>query len=288
MHMDLVRSLLFVPGNRPDRFAGALASGADAVIIDLEDAVPLAAKAQARDNVVRFLADRAAVSGDPLVVVRPNPLATIDGLRDADALLQMGAQLQGILVPKADAGSMRILSALLSGVLTGGRASPFAVGALIETTRGIAECRDIAAISGVNFLMFGAADLSAELRCAMEWEPLMMARARMVAAAAEAGIAAIDTPAIDLSDPVSYAADLRRSFAFGFTGRAAIHPKMIAPIHAALAPSAQQLADDARILDAFEQASGGVTLVDGRLVERPLLAAALRRRSLAGGKKSFE
>lgn len=292
MDMNLVRSLLFVPGSRPDRFASALASGADAVIVDLEDAVPLADKAAARDHLVQFLSGRTEGDGAVPVIVRPNAMTTRDGLRDIDALLDVLPSLHGLLLPKADAGAMRILSSLLSATFANAgspvRERPFALGALVETVRGLEECREIAEVAGVRFLMFGAADLSAELRCVMDWEPLTTARARMVAAAAGAGIAAIDTPAIDLGDLDAYAHDLRRSFAFGFTGRAAIHPKMIGPIHAALMPSAQQLAQDARILEAFERASGGVALVDGRLVERPLVAAALRRKALAAGQKSFE
>lgn len=274
--MTLIRSLLFVPGSRPDRFNKALRSGADAIVIDLEDAVPSSCKDRAREEVTQFVGSSPTANGSVPIFVRPNSLSCREGLRDLDRLLDGADHLAGILLPKADASSMQVLSDI-----TGPVREDFVLGALIETARGLSDCEAVATIQGVGFLMFGAADLSAELRCTMDWEAMLHARSRMISAAATTGIAAIDTPAIDIQDVEHYASELRRSFALGFTGRAAIHPKMVDAIHEAIVPSPDTLEADRRLISAFEEAGKGAVLLDGRLVERPLLAAALRRKALA-------
>ncbi|HYG91280.1 MAG TPA: CoA ester lyase [Azospirillum sp.] len=270
------RSYLFVPGARPDRFAKALAAGADAVIIDLEDAVAPADKEAARAAVCAFLQERPA--GDAEVFVRTNSLRSRIGLLDLLALTDGGAPgWTGILLPKVDgAADVRLAADLLDE-----RGLPGVLGALIESADGLENVMAIAAASRLAFLMFGGADLSAELRVPLAWEPLVHARARVVHAAARYGLDALDMPWIALDDEAGYANELARSVALGFTARAAIHPKQIAAIHAALAPPADAVARAERVLAAFAAAGGGVCTLDGKLVERPVVLACQRVLALA-------
>lgn len=277
------RSYLFVPGARPDRFAKALAAGADAVIIDLEDAVAPADKHSARAAVCAFLRDRPAPdAAEPDIFVRTNSLRSRTGLLDLLALTDRDAgqapRWAGILLPKVDdASDVRRAADLLDE-----QGLPGALGALIESADGLENVMEIAGASPrLAFLMFGGADLSADLRVPLAWEPLLQARARVVHAAARYGLDALDMPWIALDDEDGYARELARSVAHGFTARAAIHPKQIAAIHAALTPPPEAVAQAERVLAAFEAASGGVCTLDGKLVERPLVLGSRRVLALA-------
>ncbi|KAA0677257.1 CoA ester lyase [Roseomonas genomospecies 6] len=272
------RSYLFVPGARPDRFAKALAAGADAVIIDLEDAVAPADKDGARAAVCAFLRERPTESG-PAVFVRTNSLRSRTGLLDILALTDGGAPgWAGILLPKVDgAEDVRLAAGLLDE-----QGLPGTLGALIESAAGLENVMAIAAASPrLSFLMFGGADLSGELRVPLEWEPLLFARSRVVHAASRFGLDALDMPWIALDDEEGYRRELARSVLHGFTARSAIHPKQIAAIHDAYTPSPEAVVQAGRVLAAFEAAGGGVCTLDGKLVERPLVQGSHRILALA-------
>lgn len=279
----ICRSYLFVPGSRPDRFAKGLLSGADAIIVDLEDAVPPSGKDGARAALLSFLGDLPAQ--DTQIFVRINSLRSRTGLRD---ILELSSgptgRISGLLLPKVEAADeIRIAAAILNESGCSGT-----LGALIETAAGLETVMDIAAASPrLAFLMFGGADLSAELRVPLSWEPLAYARARLVHAAARFGLDAVDMPWISLADEIGFRTELERSATAGFTARAAIHPKQIDAIHASLAPTPHALAHAERVLDAFAQAGGGVCQLDGQLVERPVVLScrrivAIARRGGAG------
>jgi len=277
------RSYLFVPGARPDRFAKALAAGADAVIIDLEDAVSPTDKDSARAAVCAFLRDRTGSdAAAPDIFVRTNSLRSRTGLLDLLALTDLDAgqapPWAGLLLPKVDgAADVRLAAALLDE-----RNLPGVLGALIESADGLENVMEIAASSArLGFLMFGGADLSAELRVPLAWEPLLQARTRVVHAAARHGLDALDMPWIALDDEDGYARELAQSALHGFTARAAIHPKQIAAIHAAFTPPPAAVAQAERVLAAFEAAGGGVCTLDGKLVERPLVLGSRRVLALA-------
>ena len=277
------RSYLFVPGARPDRFAKALAAGADAVIIDLEDAVAPADKDGARAAVCAFLRERSAETGPetsgPEIFVRTNSLRSRTGLLDMLALTDGAAPgWAGLLLPKVDgAEDVRLAAGLLDE-----RNLPGMLGALIESADGVENVMAIAAASPrLSFLMFGGADLSAELRVPLEWEPLLFARSRVVHAASRFGLDALDMPWIALDDEEGYRRELARSVRHGFTARSAIHPKQIAAIHDAYTPSPEAVVHAGRVLAAFEAAGGGVCTLDGKLVERPLVQGSHRILALA-------
>ena len=270
------RSVLFVPAVRPDRFAKAVATGADAVCIDLEDGVSVEQKDQARDNALALLAERPACRAE--VMLRINEPGSDLGERDLAALVGAGLSPDSLMVPKVSGPeTLTSLERRLGPALAG---LPLIV--QIETARGLAAAETIATASpNVAVLFFGAVDLSAELGCAIEWDALLYARSRVVAAAALVGVDAMDTPFMDVSDPDQLdeeAAAVRR---LGFTGKAAIHPTQVPVIQGAFSPDAAAVAWARRMVEAYEANLGGVLLVDGKLIERPVIASAQRILAIA-------
>jgi (S)-citramalyl-CoA lyase len=148
--------------------------------------------------------------------------------------------------------------------------------ALVESVAGLRAAHDIArAAPAVQALMFGGADYSADARCQMAWEPLLLARSTLAAAAAEAGIGCIDVPWLDVADTAGASAEAARVAALGYTGKALIHPSQVAPVHAGFAPTAEEVARARRIVEAAEHHRGAV-LLDGRMIDRPVVLAAER------------
>lgn len=283
-----VRSILFVPGDRPDRYGKALAAGADAICIDLEDAVAPGAKAGARESVARFLARRetpgptgpdptGAGPGhgrQPLVIVRVNDPGTDEGARDA-ASVAGGLPPDAFMIPKvtSDAG-IREAERLLGNV-------PLIP--IIETVRGLENAMHIGAASpSVAALIFGGFDLSVELGAEPEWEPLLYARSRVVHAAALCGIDAIDMPSRDLREMTALRDEAEKARRLGFTGKVAIHPAQIPAIHEVFTPLAEEVEQARRIVEADRAAGGGAVALDGRMVDRPVVEAARRMLERAG------
>lgn len=271
------RSLLFVPGARPDRFGKALAAGADIVCIDLEDAVPPAGKADARRAVFEFLAERDG-AGEPELGVRFNSLRGADGLRD---VLACGEAATGadfavpdfVMLPKTDHPMELVLARELLGDVV--------LFPVIESAAGLVRAGDIAAAPGVACLLFGAVDYSADVGCTLDWEALAWARSELANACAAAGVTMFDVPYLDVGDEAGLEAETRRSRALGIPARAAIHPAQIAAIHRAFAPTDEEIERARRVMDGFEEAEGGAVLVDGRLVDLPVIKAAERTLALA-------
>lgn len=253
-------SLLFVPGDRPDRIAKAFATDADRVCIDLEDAVGPEAKDSARRDVLALLPTL-----DPArAMLRINALTTPDGLRDLLALADAASLPATIMLPKVSgAGDI----AIAANVLDNRR--PLI--ALVETIDGLDALDAIAGAAGVAGVMLGVADLSAELGCALAWEPLLAARSALVKACAGAGVLPIDGPHVDLTDHDAGAEEARRSQALGFRAKAAIHPARLPGIHAAFRPAPDQIAHARRAVAAFEASGGRATRFEGKLLEAPIV-----------------
>jgi (S)-citramalyl-CoA lyase len=268
------RSWLFTPGTRPDRFARAAEAGADVLIIDLEDAVAPAAKPQARANALAFLAGGryAGVA----VALRINALRTPAGLADLAALIEAAGQPDYLLVPKAEsANELGLVDALLTSA-----ASPARLVALVESARGLAAADAIAqATPRLAALMLGAADLAADLGGTIAWEPLLLARATVVRAAAVGGVSAIDAPCFALRDTEALAAELKGSASLGFAAKAAIHPAQIAPINAALTPTPEAVEEAKRTLEENEK---GVGVLAGRMIDEAVARRARRILVAAG------
>lgn len=270
-----LRSLLFVPGDRPERFAKAAASGADALILDLEDSVAASAKGAARAAIVaRLHEDRGGVA----LFVRINPLDT--RLCDDDIAALRGTSPDAIVLPKAEgAVSVRALADRLAEAGIAAPILPIAT----ETPAAIFQLGTYGQ-AGVPLagLTWGAEDLPAAIGAATSREddgrytpPYEMARSLTLFGAHAAGVPAIETvyPAFrDLDGLDAYA---RRAARDGFTGMMAIHPAQVATINAAFTPDAAQIAQARAIVDAFAAApDAGVLQVNGRMVDAPHLKQA--------------
>ncbi|HYH30366.1 MAG TPA: CoA ester lyase [Pseudonocardia sp.] len=266
------RTLLFVPGDRPDRIGKAIASDADAVAVDLEDAVAPQAKAAARD--AALTAVRAAPPRKGLFL-RVNP---IDGPEFDDDLATLTAllpHLAGVLLPKAEsADQVRRLDELAGGAV--------AVVPIVESARGVLDAPAIAAASPrVATVVFGTLDLAADLGVTptVEGAELRNARAQVVLATAAAGLPGpLDGPhaALDDTDGLVRASVLAREL--GFTGKVVLHPRQLAPVQEAFAPTEEELARAREVVAASRESGGGaVRLADGTFVDVPVVrrAAAL-------------
>ena len=265
------RCVLFVPAVRPDRFEKAVATGVDAICLDLEDGVSFAQKDEAREKALALLAERPVTRAE--VMLRINEPGSELGDRDLEALLSAQGRPDALMVPKVGGpDALRALEERLAPTLSG---MPLVV--QIETAPGLAAVEEIAvATPEVAVLFFGAVDLSADLGCAIEWDALLYARSRVVAAAALAGVQAMDTPFMDVGAPSKLTDESHAAWRLGFRGKAAIHPTQVSPIQTAFSPSTEEVSWARRIVAAYEANKGGVLLVDGKLIERPVIASAQR------------
>jgi citrate lyase beta subunit len=258
--MFALQSMLFVPGNRPERFAKALASGADCVCIDLEDAVPAVEKVAARAAAIAALANNGSYA------IRINAVSTRAGLADLLALGEASERPSLLFVPMVE-------SAAEIGIIRSVLADPLIEFVpLIETVAGLNNAGAIAAEPGVAALMLGGADFSAQLGVTLSWEPLLVVRSQLVMAAAGAGKRAIDVPYIHLDDEAGLIAETDRAKALGFAAKAAIHPAQVAPIHGIFRPTADEIAEAEEAEVAFAEARGAAVRFKGKMLEAPVMA----------------
>jgi citrate lyase subunit beta/citryl-CoA lyase len=255
------RTYLFVPGDRPQRFAKALASGADAVVLDLEDAVAPAAKADARAAVASCLA-----GGDERLVVRINDSAS-PWFADDLALLVASAA-SAVMLPKAET--------VADLALVRAACPQIALLPLVESARGVLAAHILAAAPGVQRLVFGSIDYALDLDLPGDPAGFELPLGLLALASRAAGIVAPVagvTAAID--DETLLLADLARARAHGFGAKLCIHPCQVTPIHLALRPGEADLDWARRVLAAVDGAAGAVQ-VDGRMVDKPVVERARR------------
>ena len=280
-----MRSMLFVPGDRPERFEKAVRSGADAVIFDLEDAITSAGRPQARRNIAEYL--RKVEARATSLWVRINPVDSTDVLEDLAAV--MASQPDGILLPKARHGDdLQRLDHWLEAFETQ-HGHPVGVTKVIALVTETAQ----AMLSGSSFTSppsrvtgytWGAEDLAADVGASAnrtadgDFEFVYaLGRAACLLMAAAAGIAAIDTTDVEFRDLAALERRARASRCDGFVGKLAIHPAQLAPIHAAFSPSDEDIAWARRVIDAFaREPDRGAVALDGRMVDRPHLRQAER------------
>ena len=266
------RSMLFVSGEKVERFAKAMAAGSDLVCIDLEDAVHPDRKAEARSQVLAWLKTASRPADGCGVALRLNGLRTLEGIRDVLALVASGVAVDWLLLPKTEhATDVQAIEAWC-GAQVG------AITALVETPLGIENLASIARAGGkLGALMLGGADLSAELDAQFNWEGLLSARGRLVNAAKSAGLQAWDVPNVDLSNDEGLATETRKALALGFGCKTAIHPQQIKTIHAAFTPSPADIEWATVLLQAVPVGQGsGAFLFQGKMVDAPLLKKARR------------
>ena len=262
------RSMLFVSGERAERFPKAMAAGADLVCIDLEDAVHPERKAQARHDVLDWL-HRNAGSGP--VALRVNPLRSVEGLLDIAALVASRVKVDWLLLPKLEQpGDLQCIEGWAGDHFT-------SLCALMETPAGIENLPQIARAGGkLGALMLGGADLAAELGAQFDWDGLSYARGRLVNAARAQGLQTWDVPHVDLEDMDGLSVETRRVLGLGFDCKTAIHPKQIERIHAAHMPTPAELEWARLLVEAVPEGRSGAFLFQGRLVDNPLVRKARR------------
>jgi citrate lyase subunit beta/citryl-CoA lyase len=256
----LSRSLLFVPGSRPDRFDKAVAAGPGLVILDLEDAVGTADKGSARAGVRTWL-----LAGN-LAMVRINPPGS--PWYDDDVAMAGEAGVP-VMLPKCEhASQVTDLTAALGDSV--------GIVGLIETAAGVLAARDICAARGLTRVAFGAADLSAQLGVdPADTASMQYARSHLVLASAAAGIAGpIDSPTFDLTDEKTWRADAAHARSLGFTGKLCIHPRQVQATEQAFASTKAELEWAEAVVASATQ--GAVTTVAGALVDAPVVARARR------------
>jgi citrate lyase subunit beta/citryl-CoA lyase len=281
----LMRSLLFVPADGGKKLDKALAAGADAVIVDLEDSIAHDRKAQARVGAASFLKEASASASRPRLFVRVNGLAT--GLTDADLDVIVPARPDAIMLPKADGGAAVVHAdaKLCAREAIGGLAEGHIkiVAMAIETAAALFLAGTFGgASSRLVGLTWGAEDLSAELGAETNrdpqgryTEPYRLARTLCLAAAAAAQVQAIETIYADFRDTDGLRRDSEEARRDGFTGRMAIHPAQVPILNEVFTPSPEALAKARAVVAAFEADPGaGVVAIDGVMYDRPHLVRA--------------
>ncbi len=265
------RSMLFVPALRPDRFSKAIATGADIVIVDWEDAVVPDRKAEARELTGTFFGD--PTDRPVLRYLRINSPRLPDGLRDLEALFEMEHLPDGIMIPKVESPEeVRWMTEILQPYREDIELFP-----TVETAKGVRAVAEVALASDATTILgFGAVDLVAETGSDLSWDSLLYTRSQVVLAATEARIEALDTVWIEINDQAGLEEESRRARALGFTGKAAIHPSQVAPINAAFSPSEAEIDLARRIVEAAEGDFSGALQIDGKMIDEPVIIAARR------------
>ena len=274
--ISLARSFLFVPANRPERFAKALASGAGAVIIDLEDAVAPDAKPAARAQLAQAWSGFTGPERARLVV-RVNAVGTPWHLEDLQLMANLAAEgLGGVVLPKAESPDMLRTLAAHTG-------TPCALLPMVETAAGLAAIDALADCPRVCRLVFGNLDFQADvgMACGPDEAELAPVRLALVLASRRAGLAApVDGVTAALQDPDQLRRDTARSRRFGFGARLCIHPAQVAVVNAGLGPSAMEVDWALRVLAHQQRTGEGVFTLDERMVDAPVLKLAQRTLAL--------
>ena len=261
------RSFIFTPGLRPDMYPKALASGADIVCVELEDGIAPKDKAEAREKALALFEQPQADDGVERIV-RINSMRERFGIEDVNAILASKTPPPALMMPKVRTpDEVVILDQLLTEA---GHETRLHV--IIETNEGLEAAFEIAKCSDrIDAMFFGGVDMAAELRCQNNYDALVYARSRVVHASAAAGLDVIDVPYLDLDDPDGMRVEAERVRDLGFSGKGSVHPKQIAALNEVFTPSEAQITRARRIISEFEKANTGLVVIDGKLIEKPVL-----------------
>ena len=261
------RSFIFTPGLRPEMFPKALASGADIVCVELEDGIAPKDKAEARQKALALFEQPQADDGVERIV-RINSMRERFGIEDVNAVLASTTPPPALMMPKVRTPDEVVM---LDQLLTeAGHATRLHV--IIETNEGLEAAFEIARCSNrIDAMFFGGVDMAAELRCQNTFESMIYARSRVVHASAAAGLDVIDVPFLDLDDPEGMRIEAEKVRDLGFAGKGSVHPKQIATLNEVFTPSADKIARARRIIAEFEAADTGLVVIDGKLIEKPVL-----------------
>jgi len=261
------RSFIFTPGLRADMFPKALASGADIVCVELEDGIAPKDKAEARQKALALFEAPQADDGVERIV-RINSMRERFGIEDVNAVLASKTPPPALMMPKVRTPDEVVM---LDQLLTeAGHATRLHV--IIETNEGLEAAFEIARCSDrIDAMFFGGVDMAAELRCQNSFDAMIYARSRVVHAAAAAGLDVIDVPFLNLDDPEGMRIEAEKARDLGFAGKGSVHPKQIADLNEVFTPPADKIARARRIIAEFEAADTGLVVIDGKLIEKPVL-----------------
>jgi len=266
------RSFIFCPGNKPDMIPKALRSGADMVCIDLEDAIIPEHKDISRISTVKAF-ENISVPYGVETLIRINDVNSEEGKEDIQAILNSNNTASGLMLPKIQ--SVEEIINLERQIKLANKSLNLHI--IIETNTGLQNAWNIAQSSSIiKSLLFGGVDMSADLGCNGDWLSLLYARSRVVHAAAGAGIDSIDVPFLDLEDMEGMRNEAQKSKNLGFSGKGSIHPKQIESLNKVFTPSSEEIAYANKVIKAFNEASDGLVVVDGKLIEKPVLRTALK------------
>lgn len=271
------RSFIFTPGLKPEMYPKALKSGTDTVCIELEDGIAPQDKEIARNLALKLFQEKQENDGVERIL-RINSLREKFGIEDVQAILSTKNPPPALMIPKVKKpDEIVILDNLLSE-----KGHHCRIHVIIETNEGLENAYQIANCSNrIDALFFGGVDMSAELRCENKWEPLLYARSRIVHAAASAGIDAIDVPYLDLEDLEGMRKEAILAKELGFSGKGSIHPKQIPILNDVFTPSELSIKKAQKIVSVFEKANTGLVVIDGKLIEKPVLREMYRILSIA-------
>ncbi|MFY9348672.1 MAG: CoA ester lyase [Orrella sp.] len=261
------RSFIFTPGLRPDMYPKALASGTDIVCVELEDGIAPKDKAEARQKALALFAEPQADDGVERIL-RINSVRERFGIEDVNAILASPTPPPALMMPKVRTPDEVVM---LDQLLTeAGHITRLHI--IIETNQGLEAAYEIAHSSPrIDAMFFGGVDMAAELRCENTYDALLYARSRVVHASASAGLDVIDVPYLDLDDPEGMRVEAEKVRALGFAGKGSIHPKQITALNEVFTPSVDQITRARRIIAEFEAANTGLVVIDGKLIEKPVL-----------------
>ena len=266
------RSFIFCPGNKPDMIPKALRSGADMVCIDLEDAIIPEHKDISRVSTVKAF-ENISVPYGVETLIRINDVNSKEGKEDIQAILNSNNTASGLMLPKIQ--SVEEIINLEKQIKLANKSLNLHI--IIETNMGLQNAWNIApSSSNIKSLLFGGVDMSADLGCNGDWLSLLYARSRVVHAAAGAGIDSIDVPFLDLEDMGGMRNEAQKSKNLGFSGKGSIHPKQIESLNKVFTPSSEEITYANKVIKAFNEASDGLVVVDGKLIEKPVLRTALK------------
>ncbi len=267
------RSFIFTPGLKPEMFSKAIASGADMVCIELEDGIAIKDKDEARKNTIDAL-KTLEVKNDVELVVRINCQRTKFGLLDLEAFISSKIRFKALMLPKVKTPEE---ITFIDDLLTDCNLDTD-LHVIMETNEALENIYDIAhASKRIVALYFGGVDMAAELRVENKPENLVYARSKLVHAGASVGVDVIDVPYLDLENMDGLKKEAEFVKNLGFTGKGSIHPKQINILNEIFTPSQKEISHAKKIIDQFNKSDTGLVVIDGKLIEKPVLREMQRK-----------
>ena len=271
--INVRRSFIFTPGLKPEMFPKAIDSAADMVCIELEDGIAIKDKDQARKNTIDALKTLEVKSGVELVV-RVNCQRTKFGLLDLEAFISSKLKVKSLMLPKVKTPEE---VTCIDDLLTDCNLDTD-LHVIMETNEALESIYDIAHSSKrIVALYFGGVDMAAELRVPNKFENLIYARSKLVHAGASVGVDVIDVPYLDLEDMNGMKKEAELVKNLGFTGKGSIHPKQINILNEIFTPTKEEIIKAKKIVDQFNDSNTGLVVIDGKLIEKPVLREMQRK-----------